>query len=180
MDTILAYCDLNYKQKQAALKAMKIIVDTREQKNNDLLLSFSTMGIGYIEKALSFGDYSYMVVANGENGLPHDISMAKSLAIERKASLDEMSGNFTVGRERFEREMIRGVDSQLYLLIENASISDIYEHRYKSQMTEKSFMATLLTWRQRYGFQVEFVSKSLFTRHVANICYYHLKAQLCC
>lgn len=140
MNSPLSYCDLCYKQKQSVLKSMHIIVDTREKKNLDITESLRIMKIPFIERALTYGDYSYMVVATPENGLPHDISMAKSLAIERKASLDEMSGNFTVGRERFEREMIRGVDSQLYLLIENASISDIYEHHYKSQMTEKSFM----------------------------------------
>ena len=70
----------------------------------------------------------------GNMTLEHDV------VIEKKNGLDEIAGNFTVDRQRFEDEFIRAKAEGLkvFLIIENASWSDILLHNYRSKLTPKA------------------------------------------
>ena len=80
------------------LKNLCVICDTREVVNNHLIAWLDQHHIQHKSRALETGDYSVML---------GDTTFEDEVAFERKANLDEIAGNFTTGRERFEREMIR-------------------------------------------------------------------------
>jgi hypothetical protein len=42
---------------------------------------------------------------------------------------------------------------------ESAGFEKIVKHQYKTQLSEKSFIATLLTYGHRYGVDVNFIEK---------------------
>ena len=80
--------------------------------------------------------------------------MDNDIIIERKASLEELSGNFTTGRTRFEEEFATSKAKKKYLLIENATYSDIIEGNYNTQYNKNSFAATLHSFNHKYNLEV--------------------------
>ena len=86
------------KQLAEELKKLTIICDSREQVNAHVTKYFDAHHIPHIERKLDTGDYSAQL---GEMSLERDI------CVERKHNLDEICGNFTAERERFEREFMR-------------------------------------------------------------------------
>lgn len=132
-----------------ALSELTVIVDSREQVNFHISSWLDGKGIKHITRALETGDYSAML--DGE-------TFEDEIVIERKANLDEIAGNFTQGRERFEREMIRAKanGTKVFLIIENASWHDILLHNYHSQLKPQSLMASLLSWQVRYNITIMF------------------------
>lgn len=132
-----------------ALSELTVIVDSREQVNFHLTSWFDSKGIQHITRALETGDYSAML--DGE-------TFEDEVVIERKANIDEIAGNFTQGRERFEREMIRAKANgiKVFLIIENASWHDILLHNYHSQLKPQSLVASLLSWQVRYNITIMF------------------------
>lgn len=132
-----------------ALSKLTVIIDSREQVNGHLTTWFDSKGIQHITRALETGDYSAIL---------DDETFEDEVVIERKANLDEIAGNFTTGRERFEREMIRAKANgiKVFLIIENASWHDIMLHNYHSQLKPQSLIASLLSWQVRYNITVMF------------------------
>ena len=84
---------------------MVILVDTREKSNSKILEFWDKKGIKYKSKKLDTCDYSFMIPANEKLNIPRDIYFDKKVCIERKGSLEEISGNMTNGRDRFEKEL---------------------------------------------------------------------------
>lgn len=125
------------------LNSMVTIIDSREQINRHITDYLDKHKLKYISKKLSFGDYACMVPANMELGIYRDVYFDGCIAIERKNSLEELSGNLTRDRARFEAEMIRASNAKLILVVENASYEDIILHRYDTQYDPKSFITTL-------------------------------------
>ena len=109
-----------------------IIQDTREQRP----FSFDGYDVEVQLGALRTGDYS---VPGYED----------RIAVERK-SLDDLIGSITIGRARFERELTRGSAMELFQVAIEASFDDIRYHRYKSAMTPKSAIASILAFQARY------------------------------
>lgn len=139
------------------LKSMIILADSRERKNEHILEYFTKQGIPYEKTKLDYGDYSFYfpAAAAGE-----DIYFHRDIVIERKASLEELSGNLTQERERFEKEFLRaGNDGcKVYLIVEApGGYSDIIGHRYRTEMAPSAFAASLKTWEHRFGAIVQFI-----------------------
>lgn len=80
----------------------------------------------------------------------------KEIIIERKNSVDELAGNFTKNRTRFEEEMAT-FDGKKYLLIECNTYDDIVKSNYRSEYAAKSYLATLHTFNHRYDLEVMFM-----------------------
>lgn len=148
-----------------ALSELTVIVDSREQVNGHLTSWLDSKGIQHITRALETGDYSAML--DGE-------TFEDEVVIERKANLDEIAGNFTTGRERFEREMIRAKANgiKVFLIIENASWHDIMLHNYHSQLKPQSLMASLLSWQVRYNITIMFCHPEETAQLMYSILYY--------
>lgn len=153
------------------LKQLTIVVDTREQKNEHIMGYFDTNKVAHTTRKLDTGDYSAMI---GKMTLEHDV------VIERKASLDELAGNFTIDRQRFEDEFTRAKAEGLkvFLLVENASLSDIFSHNYISKLEPKSLLASLLSWQVRYNITIMFCKPSESGQIIYGILYYAAREAL--
>lgn len=126
---------------------------------------------------MSHGDYSAILPANDSLGITHSIFFDNSIAIERKANLDELSGNLTRERTRFENELIRfkSNGTKAFLIIENATIADIITHNYRTKYTPKAFMASLLSFQQAYNLNVVFLPREHSGVYIYNLLYYHIR-----
>lgn len=148
-----------------ALSELTIIADSREQINQHILTWLDGKGVQHITRALETGDYSAML---------DEETFEDEVVIERKANLDELAGNFTTSRERFEREMIRAKANgiKVFLIIENASWYDILLHNYHSQLKPQSLMASLLSWQVRYNITVMFCRSDETAQLIYSTLYY--------
>lgn len=147
------------KRLREILRNITIIIDTRENEISHLTRYFDSKNIKYIRRKLDFGDYSFEVAPFPELNLTEPLSFEKSIAIERKADLTELSGNLAQNRERFEKEMLRAKEAgaKLTILVEGGSWDKIIEHKYKTGLSEKSYMASLFSFYHRYGVDIQFI-----------------------
>lgn len=139
------------------MKQMVILVDSREKQNRHILGYFQKQGIAYQVSKLDYGDYSFMIPASAAG---RDIYFHRDCVVERKASLEELSGNLTGERERFEKEFLKaGNDGcKVYLMVEApGGYSDIIGHKYRTEFTPAAYMASLKTWESRFGCNVQFI-----------------------
>ena len=161
------------------LKSLVVLCDTREQKNGRITATLDKLKVAHKPMALSYGDYSVMLPAQQEVGISRDTYFDSEIIIERKASLDELAGNFTVGRERFKDEMIRAGSSHKYLLVEQSGgYTAILNHQYQSQLSAKSFFASLLSFQARYGLNVIFCGPDKTGEIIWGLLYYHVRMWL--
>lgn len=162
------YTDAEIKQK---LKELVIIADSREQVHQHIISWLDKHNIQYKSRALETGDYSVML---------GDITFEDEVVVERKANLDEIAGNFTSGRERFEREMIRAKarGTKLFLVVENATWTDIFLHNYRSRLEPKSLFASLMSWQAEYNLTVIFCKSSETAQILYSTFYYWVRSRL--
>ena len=155
----------------AKLKDLQIIADSREQVNNHLTDYWDKKKVPYFTRKLDIGDYSAQL---GE------MTLEKDVVIERKRNLDEICGNLTADRDRFEREFLRAkaLGTKVFLIIENATWTDIYLQNYRSQLTPKSLMASLMSWQVRFNITVIFCEPENTPRLIHQILYYAAREQL--
>lgn len=171
------------KEERAILKQMGILADTREQVWDHVKDALEAAGCPVERGKLDQGDYTAFVPMSAFPGF-QDVggifSLQDEVVIERKANLDEIAGNFTTGRDRFEREFIRAKSKgiKVYLLIENASWADIFSHNYRSQLNPKSLEGSLRSWQAKYNVSIEFCRQEETARAIYNILHYWLKARL--
>ena len=162
------YTDIELKKR---LKSLVIVCDTREQVNGHLTAWFDKNSISHKSRALETGDYTAML---------DGVTFEDEVVVERKANLDEIAGNFTVGRERFEREMIRAKanGTKVFLIVENASWSDFFLHNYRSDLKPQSFAATLLSWQARFNITITFCKPSETPQILYSTLYYWVRNRL--
>ena len=153
-----------------ALKDLTIICDTREQDAH-CEEWFKKNGVKCKVRKLDTGDYSAMI---------GDLSLEETVAVERKHNLDEICGNFTAERERFEREFLRAkaYGIKMYLIVENASWADVIIGNYRSRLPAKSLLASLLSWQVRFNVTVIFCEPQNTPKLIHGIFYYAAREQL--
>ena len=154
------------------LSSMKIAIDTREKKNAHIIKSLNARNCLYLPHKLNYGDYTCIY----GNGLYFD----DTVVIERKASLDELAGNITKDRDRFNREFQRSRDAgaKVYLMIEGGNYDKILKHQYRSQMPPKAYLNTLFSWQEKYNITISFVSKEFAGDYIYGTLYMALKNYL--
>jgi ERCC4-type nuclease len=164
------------KQFQAKLSEMVIIVDSREQQNLHITNIFDKKGIKYVKRKLDYGDYAFCTI--GTDAIPK--SYETKIVIERKFSLEELSSNFTTGRERFKREFDRAkeVNAKVILMIENGSYRKLLEHKYDTDLSVESFKGSIFSFKAKYGIEVEFIESSLSAFFIYNTFRYFLREDL--
>ena len=150
---------------QEALKDFTIIADTREQVNEHITKYFEKQGIPCVSRKIDTGDYSACVGA---------LTLEKDIVIERKHNLDEICGNFTAERERFEREFLRAkaYGTKVVLIIENATWTDIFLGNYRSKVKPQSLLGSLFAWMVRYNITVLFSKPEETGKLIHGILYY--------
>ena len=99
------------------LKSMEIVVDNREHKINRAERRYKRFGVPYSFGTLSYGDYTYNAVIDGQKIYDNSATILGEVVIERKMSLDELAMCFTRGRERFKKEFQRATEqnAKVYL-----------------------------------------------------------------
>ena len=153
------------------LKTMVIVVDSREQVNGHVTGYLEKGKVSYTTRKLDTGDYSAMI---------GDMTLERDITVERKANLDEIAGNFTADRQRFEDEFTRAKAEGLkvFLLIENATWSDILLHNYRSKLAPKSLVASLLSWQVRFNITIIFCKPGETGQIIHGILYYAAREAL--
>lgn len=150
------------KEVNELISSMVILVDTREQKCDHILDYFDKKKINYKKKALDYGDYSFVIPKNENLSIPRDLYFNRKVCIERKGSLEEISGNFTNGRDRFEKELSL-VPKTKVLLIENADYGDVACGNYNTQYNKKSFIGSLHSFWFKYNIPVFFMKENKYS-----------------
>jgi len=153
------------------LKEAEIIVDTREKENKHVLDYLEKNKVKTIQRGLKTGDYSIQL---------RGMTSENDIVIERKASIDELCGNLTINRQRFEDEFTRAKANnlQIYLLIENCSYTDILSHNYRSKLPPNSLLGSVFSWLARFDVTLIFCKPAESGRIIYEILYYFLREQL--
>ncbi len=162
----------SFEEAKKLAKNIVILVDSREKKNKYILDYFEKQGISYRVEKLEYGDYSFMIPASAAG---QDIYFHRDCVVERKASLEELSGNLAQNRERFETEFLRaGNDGcKVYLLVEApGGYSDIIGAKYKTQMKPQAYMASLKTWESRFGCNIQFIDSQYSGYYIVSMFQY--------
>ena len=159
------------KELKDKLRGLTVVCDSREQVNGHVTAWLDKNGISHQSRALETGDYTAML---------DGYTFEDEVVIERKANLDEIAGNFTTGRERFEREMIRAKarGMKLFLVVENATWTDIFLHNYRSRLEPKSLFASLMSWQAEYNLTVIFCKPSETAQILYSTLYYWVRGRL--
>lgn len=172
---------LNYKytkkEIEQILKDIIILVDTREQQNRHITSMFDSKKIKYEVVKLDYGDYSFKIKESNLT-FNRELDFSDRIVIERKNSLEELSGNFTKGRTQFENELLRKKDTHLILMIEDSSINNIFDSKYNTEFNNKSFIASLLSFQFRYNLQIAFIEKFHAFKFIYSTFYYFLREEL--
>ena len=167
-------------EKKRFCRSLTIITDTREQQNSHILKTLDEMGIRHEERKLHFGDYSFICENN-------DFTL--SCIIERKANINELWGNVTTDRERFEKEIdgLFRLTGSAILLIENCPSREYLRNytvpAWQMQVQGRKVSgiggyidATFRAWESanRYRLQVHCIGNPSETAtEILNIFYYY-------
>ena len=95
-------------------------------------------------------------------------------------SLDELAMCFGTERKRFVREFERAkeIGMRIYMLVENASYENLYNHKYRSMLSPNAFTASLFAWMTRYDCRVIFCKEETAPKVIHDILYRELKERL--
>ena len=159
-------------------KSLVVLVDSREKKNDHILSYFKKQGVAYQKTKLEYGDYSFYIPAAAAG---EDIYFHRDIVIERKASLEELSGNLAQERERFEKEFLKaGNDGcKIYLMIEEpGGYSSVIAHKYRTEMNPAAYMASLKTWEHRFGTNVQFIDRQYSGYYIVSTFQYFAREAL--
>ena len=97
------------KELDTLVKNIVVVYDTREQQNEHILNYFDKKGIKHKKRKLDEGDYTFYIENNAETkplGILKDTWFDNAIIIERKANLEELSGNLTEKRWPFRKKKI--------------------------------------------------------------------------
>ncbi len=150
-------------EEKELLNSIVILVDTREKVNTHITDYFDKHNIPWKRKSLSHGDYSFYIPKNEELSIPRDTYFSDEIVVERKASLEELSGNLSSERDRFEKELSLMKAPKRYLLIENAEYNDVVEGNYNTQYNKKSFLGSIHSFNHKYNLEIVFLKDSSYS-----------------
>ena len=155
---------------KSELSKLTIICDTREQDAH-CEAYFKRQKIPCVVRKLDTGDYSAQL---------GDMTLERSVAIERKRGLDELCGNMTADRDRFEREFLRAKAHglRIYLIVENATWTDIFLGNYRSKLSSKSLTGSMLSWLARFDVTLIFCKPEETPKLIYGILYYYAREEL--
>lgn len=156
------------------LRSMTILVDTREQPSDRAVKRYKTFRCPWRRQKLDYGDYS------AEITLPDGQVTRICAAVERKMSLEELSGCLTHDRDRFRREFERAAEDHaaMYLLVENATWENLINGKYRTKFNSKAFLASVTAWIARYNLRPVFCKAETSGRLISEILYREAKQRL--
>jgi len=178
---------MKYKFKDAEinklLKNIVIVCDTNEQENSHILEWFKKKKKKYILQKVNYGDYTACIESNEETkplGLNRDWYFSNDIAIERKASIDELIGNFCEG-ERLNDEFFRSnkYGAKMFLFVEdNEGRRKLSLGDYRSRMTQPSALSRFKTLEARFDAHIQFMDKDMMGYEIYQTLKYHVRELL--
>ncbi|MCY6957858.1 ERCC4 domain-containing protein [Clostridium brassicae] len=138
-----------------------------EQKNKHILDYFDKKKVQHKPYTLKTGDYSFMIKAIPKLGIVRDIYFDNSIAIERKANLEELSNNIGNDRTRFTDELMRAKFKNMLFIIalEQGTWGDLSWHRYKTKYDNERFISTLNAFQIDYNVHIEMINDKIAFGH---------------
>ena len=128
---------------------MKIICDSREQKNQHILKYFEKKNIEYETKKVDEGDYK--------------LEGKDTICIERKGNLNEIMANITQARFKRELERAKQKGVKLIVLIENSSnINSIDDIPLKWKNPRLEQYKRTLKWKLNLNYHAEYNEWELY------------------
>jgi len=148
---------------------LKIYVDTREkpQAIQKILNHFQKSGLEIIRQKLDEGDYK--------------LDPEGMVTVDRKQNLQEVCGNLTRERERFQRELRRCAEKgeTIYVLVEHGGmireLADVAEWRnprlkHSAKAVDgPQLYKLMLTYAAKYGVRWRFCTKQTTGREILRI-----------
>lgn len=150
-------------EEKELLDSIVILVDTREKVNEHIIEYFDKHHIKYKKKALKNGDYSFLLPQNDKLGIFRDTYFNDEIFVERKASLEELSGNLSTKRADFEEELAVAKAKKKYLLIENANYEDIVNGKYNTKYNKKSYLGSIHSFNHKYNLEIVFMPNNVYS-----------------
>lgn len=172
---------MDHFEMQEILQSFRIIADTREHNTPKASERYQSFGVPVERATMNYGDYCANITFRDGHTL-HDIAgtISAPCIVERKMSLDELAACFTRERERFQREFERAKENsaKCYLLVEGGSWEAIANHRYRSRLSPKAFLASLTAWMVRYDLAPIFCKEGTSGMMIKEILYRDIKERL--
>jgi len=159
-----------------ALSRLTYIIDTREQDTPALRERIAALGAPHRRAALSYGDYSAETTDDAGN----TISLERRAVVERKMSADELCQCFASGRDRFKREFERAQadGARVWLLCEDATWEQLYNGKYRSKLSAKALVASILSWSAKHNLHIVFCRKETSAWLIRDILHYEMRTHL--
>lgn len=132
---------------------LRIIIDTREKRNELITEAFDRNNIEYYSEKLDYGDYSGEVVfSDGKKA-----SLRSRVFYERKRELTELSNTIWQGIDRFHRELSLAylyVDHKKLIIEDSNYYRHILEHDYRTKLPPNVFIDRLFELQNKYKFDI--------------------------
>lgn len=147
------------------VREIDVIIDTQEKHNYWITDYFTKNDISFERLHLNAGDYTFSLWT-----FPYKIY------IERKNSLNELSGNLKPGkshRDRFYKEFEKIENCEKYLLVENDNIDNLISGTYGTGFNKNSYIANLILLLKRYNIQLFFINRYNMGFWILKLFYYH-------
>ncbi|MDO8159159.1 nuclease [Bacillus toyonensis] len=166
------------KEIDAILKTLKIVIDTRENKNDHIRDYLHQKGIPFKDQKLDTGDYGCMIPKNEELGIPRDIYLDSR--VERKAHMDEITGNLQKDKQTaFENELIRSKDIPFTLIVEDLNgYEKMLKGQYVSRYKPLALLGRLNTFKAKYNFEIVYLDKKFSGNWIYHHFYYQARHYL--
>lgn len=164
---------------KALCSTLVVLHDTREQKNEHIIRWLDRHAVPHKRRSLATGDYSVMMPARPDCGLPCDVYF--SAAIERKGSINELVQTVK-DRTRFENELNRAQRLGYFALVveDGDGYGRIVRGDYRSRYGSRALQASLAALSLRYGCPIHFISAELSPRWIYTHLYYYARERLRC
>ena len=161
-----------------ALKELTIQIDTREQKEH-IEAYFKKQGINYKRSKIDHGDFTAYIPKGTLKGIDYDLTFDKSIVVERKASLDELAGNFSSkDYPRISKEFahLKANGTKCVVMVEdNLFDKHIREGRYRSEYDPKRLYARLKGFEAEYNVIFRPVNKDFIASEIYHTLYYEVR-----
>lgn len=167
------------KELKQILKELIIIVDTREKGNKNIINWFEKNKIKYKIQKLDHGDYSAYLEKGSIKGIDRDLYFNNDIVIEKKASIDELAGNFSSkDNPRFKSEFafLNKYNTRVYIFLEdNLFDKHLRNGNYRSLYDNKTLYARIKGHEAEFNTIIRPVSSEYIASEIYNTLYYYVR-----